>query len=670
MCLTLFTAVSGRAQNAEIFVSPAGSDTAAGTRAAPFRSLERARDEIRKLKPAGKVTIWLRGGVYEQEKPLDLTAADSGTPQNPVAWRGWPGEEVRLVGGKVVTGWQPVTDATVLARLIPEARGKVLQADLKTLGISAYGQVKGGGLELFFDDKPMTLARWPNTGFVKITGLVEPDTLDVRGTKGSTTGKFMYEGDRPRRWAGEKDPWLHGYWFWDWADERQKVESIDNEQHILAVAKPYHSYGYRVGQWFYALNLLAELDTPGEWYLDRDAGLLYFWPPSPVGKGRAIVSVLDTLVRFTNASHVTFEWMIFEAARGTAVTVRDGTRVTIAGCTLRNLGGWAVKIEGGTEHGVAGCDIYQTGDGGIGLGGAALYASGDSGRGRTTLTPAGHFADNNHIHHYSRLNRMYQPAVSLAGVGNRATHNLIHDAPHMAIDFGGNDHLIEFNEIHDVCQESNDAGAIYSGRDWTMRGTVIRHNYLHDISGFESRGCIGVYLDDMFCGTTIYGNIFYRVTNAAFIGGGRDNRVENNLFVDCKPAFHLDARGLNWAKDSAGSTMIPRLNAMPYQSDLWRRRYPELGKILNDEPAAPKGNVVARNVSWGGPWSDVEDMARPYLTAMTDNLTDRDPLFEGKPPQSFRLRPASPAFTLGFKPIPFEKIGLYQDEYRKTLPAR
>ena len=71
-----------------------------------------------------------------------------------------------------------------------------------------------------------------------------------------------------------------------------------------------------------------------------------------------------------------------------------------------------------------------------------------------------------------------RPAVSLQGVGNRATCNLIDNAPHQAISFGGNEHLIEFNEIHSVCFESNDAGAIYSGRDWTMRGTVIRNNLL------------------------------------------------------------------------------------------------------------------------------------------------------------------------------------------------
>ena len=107
--------------------------------------------------------------------------------------------------------------------------------------------------------------------------------------------------------------------------------------------------------------------------------------------------------------------------------------------------------------------------------------------------------------------------------------------------------MIEFNEIHNVCYESNDAGAIYTGRNWTMRGTVIRNNYLHHISGFEGRGCVGVYLDDMFCGTEISGNLFYRVTRAAMIGGGRDCLVKNNLFVDCKPALHIDARALGWA---------------------------------------------------------------------------------------------------------------------------
>ena len=118
-------------------------------------------------------------------------------------------------------------------------------------------------------------------------------------------------------------------------------------------------------------------------------------------------------------------------------------------------------------------------------------------------------------------------------------HNLIDNAPHQAIGFAGNDHLIELNEIHTVCYESNDAGAIYAGRDWTMRGTAIRHNYFHDISGFEGRGCVGVYLDDQFSGTEVFGNLFYKVTRAAMIGGGRDCTIANNIFVDCAQPYTL-----------------------------------------------------------------------------------------------------------------------------------
>ncbi len=639
---------------AEFFVSPQGNDAQAGTKDQPFKTLEATRDAVRKSDRGGEIVVWLRAGVYERPGPFELTAQDSGRSGKPVTYRAYPDEEVRIIGGRQVDDRRPVTDEATLSRLVPEARGKVLQADLKAVGIRDYGQVKSGGLELFFEDKPMTLARWPNEGFVTIAGLVEPDTVNVRGTKGSKTGKFLYEGDRPSRWRQENDVWVHGYWFWDWADERQKVESIDTEKRVITVAPPFHGYGYRIGQWFYGLNILPELDMPGEWYLDREKGVLYFWPPAPIEKGRAVVSVADVLVSLTGVAYVTFEGVIFEAARGTAVVMKDCEHTQIAGCVLRNLGNRAVQIEGGQNNGVAGCDIYGAGGGGIYLRGGE----------RASLTPGGHFADNNHIHHYGRWNRMYTPAISLDGVGNRVTHNLIHDAPHIAVSFGGNDHVMEFNEIHDVCLESNDAGAIYAGRDWTMRGTAIRHNYLHDITGFRGRGCVGVYLDDMFCGTQIYGNVFYRVTRAAFIGGGRDCTVENNIFVDCRPSLHVDARAMGWAKDSVATTMMQRLKAVPYTSPLWRDRYPELVRVLQDEPAAPKGNVVARNVSWGGQWEEVSKEARPYLT-FSDNCVDADPLFQDAPPKAFRLQDNSPAYKIGFKPIPFEKIGLYESEYRR-----
>ena len=78
---------------------------------------------------------------------------------------------------------------------------------------------------------------------------------------------------------------MHGYWFWDWSDQRHKIESIDAEKHLIAVVPPYHGYGYRKGQWYYAFNLLSELDSPGEWYLDRQTGIALLLAAGAAGRG-------------------------------------------------------------------------------------------------------------------------------------------------------------------------------------------------------------------------------------------------------------------------------------------------------------------------------------------------------------------------------------------------
>ena len=673
LSLTMATACSlASAQSVTLHVAQNGDDGNPGTRDKPLATLERARNAVRELKKqpggtaAGGITVDVQAGLYAMDATLELGAEDSGTADAPVIYRAAPGAEVRLSGGRTISGFEPVSDAALLKRLDPSARSSVVVADLKAQGITEYGEPAGGFgyrgppgkfAELFFNDRPMTIARWPNDGFIKVGDLRGGQPKDVRGTKGDKLGKFVCPYDRVERWLDEPDLWLHGWWFWDWADQRQKVASIDPETKVITLADPQHGYGYRKGMWYYAFNALSELDQPGEWCIDRENGLLYFWPPDSVESGRAVLCQVETLVRLKDVSHITLQGFIMENCRTTAVVASGGAGCRFVGCTFRNLSGWAVRISGSTGSGVAGCDIYETGEGGIAL----------SGGDRKTLTPSGLYAENNHIHHFSRWNRILRPGIGMHGVGIRASHNLIHDAPHMAIQFSGNDNIIEHNEIHSVCYESNDAGAIYAGRNWTMRGTVIRYNYLHHISGFEGRGCVGVYLDDMFAGVHIYGNVFYDVTRAAFIGGGRDNIVENNLFVDCKPALHIDSRALGWASGSVqpNGTMHKGLQAVPYQGELWRQRYPKLVNVWEDEPAKPKGNIVARNICWGGHWDEVHSVARE-LTTFTDNVVET-----GRPflDVTFQVRPDHPAWQAGFKRIPFEDIGLLRDEARASWPA-
>ena len=687
----------------KLYVSKTGNDNWSGKlqqpdkekRDGPFATIEKARDVIRMLKatnknPAGNILVEVGSGLYELPGTINLTSTDGGKDSlSQVIYRAEKGAMVRLSGGHSLTKWELVSDKKTLQKFSTEVGNKIYQTDLRRAGISDFGSPAGDGAELFFNDKPMSVSRYPNKGFIKITGLLNEDPIDVRGTKGDKVGKIRYDDQRIALWKNETDPWVHGYWFWDWSEQRHKIAKIDTQKRIIEVVPPYHNFGYRTGQWFYGFNLLSEIDEPGEYYIDRTKGILYFYPPSPIEKGDSYISMNKNCIEMNKVSYLTMQGIIIEGCRESAVNMEDCNHSILKGCTIRNMGGWAVVIKGGTQNGAQGCDIYNAGAGGIRI---------DAGD-RKTLLPAACFADNNYIHHIARLKRVYNPGIDINGAGNRISHNLIAHVPHMAVGFLGNNHLIELNEIDDVCFESNDAGAIYTGRDWTMRGNIIRYNYLHNISGFEGKGCVGIYLDDGFSSADITGNIFNKVTRATMIGGGRDNKITNNIFVNCDPSIYVDARGLGWMKELTNSWIREAndkgtLSGINYNQPPYLTQYPKLATILNNEPAAPNGNIISHNICSGGMWdknpksgkSSIEKRALPYLTIadniisltseVADSLTQStiiaNPQFvnEENPEQGkFQLNTNSPALTYGFMQIPFDKIGLYQNDNRASWPV-
>jgi len=654
-----------------------------GKKDGPFATLERARDAIRALKrtaslPPGGATVFVRGGDYRLKSSLRLTEEDSGTESAPVVYAPYRDEPVRLLGGRILTRWNPVRNQAVLKRLDPEARKHVVACDLAASGISDLGAFRSRGfgrpatpahLELFFQGRRMTVARWPNQEFTKITGIGDavPKDDGHGGKLGGLEQGFQYAGDRPRRWQSTEDVWVHGYWAWDWANSYEQVASIDASNHLVKTLPPYGQYGFRVGQRFYFLNVLEELDEPGEYYLERKTGTLYFWPPAPVKSAEAAVSLLEEpLIDLQDARYVTIRGFTLEYGRSHGIQVSGASGIRILGCTICNLGNYGVVVRGGRGNTVAGCDIYHTGDGGIEL----------SGGDRRTLSSAGHAALNNHIHHIAEWSRTYNPAIRLSGVGQHAANNLIHDGPHTAIQLSGNEHVIELNEIHHVCLETGDVGAFYMGRDFTERGNIVRHNFFHHTDGV-GMGSMGVYLDDCASGTTVFGNVFYKVTRAAFIGGGRNNLVENNIFVDCEPAVQIDGRGLSpqpvW-HNMIYHTMQQLLEDVHYHEPPYRARYPELLQLetyfRDGKGVPPEGNQVRRNIVEGkntrdGSWLKIGWYADPKLVDVTNNLTGEDPHFVNEAGMNFQLRDDSPAYRLGFQRIPFEKIGIQLDANRK-----
>jgi hypothetical protein len=335
-------------------------------------------------------------------------------------------------------------------------------------------------------------------------------------------------------------------------------------------------------------NALSELDAPGEWYLDRKSGILYFWPPEPIRKGDVELSVLPNLVVSRGTSFVQFSRLTFEGARGDALLINGGSGIVLDHVTVRNSGGRAIAA-GGTNHRFSNLDVYDVGEGGV------YVWAGD----RQSLRPANILVESSRIRRFNRQSRTYRPGIQLGGVGNRAVGNVISEGTHNAILIFGNDHLVAFNEIFRVATETGDVGAIYIGRDWTARGTVIRNNFLHDIRGPGLHGSAGVYLDDQASGISVQANLFVRVDKAVFVGGGRDNLIEGNTFVSSSPPIELDARGITWQKELTANPqgeLRKRLNEVPYNRPPYSERYPNLAKILEDEPGVPKYNVIRTNV--------------------------------------------------------------------------
>ena len=149
-------------------------------------------------------------------------------------------------------------------------------------------------IDLYCDGHRQQLARWPNEGFTAAGRAL--GSTDVGDTwihiHGSREGIFEYVDDRIDNWTREKDAFLHGYWYWDWAEESHHIETIDTLRKSISVMKPYHDYGYRDGLRFYGYNLLCELDADGEYYIDREDRLIYWKPCADykAGKSRTAAS--------------------------------------------------------------------------------------------------------------------------------------------------------------------------------------------------------------------------------------------------------------------------------------------------------------------------------------------------------------------------------------------
>ena len=689
----------------QIFVATNGSDTnGTGSIGQPFASPERARDEIRMLKKEGEIykvfQVNLREGTYYRGNTFLLIEQDSGTKDSPVIYSAYKSEKVIIHGGisiPVVKKNSSIAPET-LTRFQAAVHDKIVEIDLQQEGISDYGEMRAVGFsrpfgptwaELFVNGEPYGLARWPNDSTQKMGEVIDGGSVPRDGDLSNRGGAFRFDTDRPLAWQSHQDIWISGYFRRGWAEDVVQLAEIDTTNKIFKT-KQASLYGYQSGHKYsrwYVYNIMEEVDEPGEYYLDRDNSKLYFYPSDEV---RSIeLSMLEKpLVSIKGASNVQFRGIHFECSRGMGIYMERTQNNLITACTFKNLGIVGVcmgkgidpfndlvhegvgeaasdKIgsylqhiysdpvfnrKAGRNNGVVNCTIYNTGAGGIHL----------SGGDRLTLEPGNNYVENCTIHDFNRIEKSYRAGIDISGVGNRISNCELYSAPSMAILIRGNDHLFEYNEIHHVCQEVHDQGALYYGRDPSERGHVVRYNFFHHLNSIHATSA--VYHDDGACGMEVYGNIFYKPGKIpVLIGGGHDNPYTNNIFIDAELGIHVDNRNQGWSKNiiEKGGIYDQRLKMVKYNEPPYSIKYPHLTNYWEDNPALPKRNPVSKNIFY-----KVEKPVRynkDWMPFKDDNwITEENPGFINEEEMNFELKEDAKAFEAipGFKAIPFSKIGV------------
>ncbi len=725
LCLVMLLGVvgfvpDGACAATELYVAIGGSDSWSGRLAepnaeqtdGPLASLAQARDAIRAMKkagglPPGGVTVFVRAGLYELAETLELAAQDSGTEAAPVVYRAYPGEKPVLTGTRRITGFVP-------------HRGRILKADVAAQGLKdCYFR------QLFFDGKRQVLARYPNFdpanpyagGYAYVDGPLPNRYAMYHDQPDDSAEQFRYRARDARTWAHPEQGEVSLFPRYNWMNDIVPIGSVDTESRLIHLARKIRTPGsaaIRPYDRYYVRNLMEELDTAGEWYLDKQTWTLYFRPPEapdsrdpakPIEEAEVRAPALENLVQIGwNAAWITLRGFTMEGCDGSAVSLTGAKDCLVAGNTIHNTGGRlgpaAINICRGYRCGAVGNDIFDVCNTGI-----RLYG-GDNDK----LTPGEHYAENNYLHHIGLLSG-HGHGVSLQGVGLRASHNLIHDTTRSAIFGGGTDCLIEYNHIRHVNLETEDTGGRYGGGCWHIRGTVIRYNLVHDTLGYGRCGdrwvspyySWGIYLDDDQSYTHVYGNIVARTTaGGCHIHAGRNNVVENNIFIDSS------GQQVQYSGHSQDSSVVARhLQAFEKAraNPAYQAKYPGIAETDPKTVWHMAENKTFRNIiCYRGPESALYKFRHHKDNPFEQNEIDHnlvwhfglpisvsgngksmtweewreqgydthsevaDPLFVDADNDDYRLRPESPALKMGFEPIPVDKIGLYEDELRASWP--
>jgi len=714
-----------------IYASPDGNISNSGLKESPL-SFNEAIKKIKTTilsegLPKGGITVYLRGGRYKFDERITLGSEFKGTKESPIVIRNFPGEKVVFDGGKQIgsNGFTYVNSRKEKEKLSAKSRKKVL---VKTITDPALIKKLNSEvvLNLNVDGEIYLPSCFPNSGYAELNynvaqKEVSPPAIPIggsgraglppwqepgkpRGWKGSITeprgAKVGFDKGQEKmagtwkQWANEINAnntrnLLSGFISADWLLESHPIYAADAAAHTIHLSRVV-AYGWfrdkNKRKQFKVYGLLCELDKPGEWHFDTSSNRFYIYPPKNIKNIESIgFSFADGFMDLVGTEYVSIIGLkVLNVGSNYAFHIVEGDHNLIAGCKIRNCTATGIKIEGGRYNGVSGCDLVDLN--------FHVSVSGGS-RSFNEIVPAYNYVENCHI--YQVKFNHEKVGIGLSGVGNIFKNNLVHNSIGQAMMIRGNDHIIEENEFFNIGYEEGDGGAMYAGADLVGYGTTYRYNFFHhliNVPGKVSRA--GIHLDDLQAGAILIGNIFYKsAEKGIFMNGGSGHVIRNNVFLEGALGIYNVASGSkrkyelqeeinenpNHNNKGLKEDYVGRAEQITgpdgWNNEPWITKYPRLALVMNDKGVNgrmwPIRCIVEGNMYYGNsrgdhavwsrfsPESEAKSIIRNEKVISPDYFVDYDKL-----DLRFKNRGSD------IPDIPFDKIGLYLDKYRSSMPDK
>lgn len=635
----------------KIFVSAVGDDSGDGSEEEPLRTLEKAIDVANEMREDSDklIEILLREGTYSVTNTIKIINSQKDDPLLKIS--AYQDEKVTINAGvDIPLSAMSIADSDFTNAIIDKPNaGSVLQYNLKDAQIEDLGEIslrghlisdeKEAQAELSLNGEVQKLAGWPNGEY---TGLIKPTDSNEYGKRtksGIANGcSFQVNYDRPSQWSKPEQAWLSGTIGPNYEFDYYPVSRFDSEEKRVylsrgALEKYYTEPYYRFE------NVPEELDEPGEYYIDRQSGMLYFYPPEDAPKDSVLTITMSTptldvsgkapnsMFRIENSKNIVFENLIFKGGRGSAITGKNNSNIQFINCEINSFGENGIRFDASTDIKISDCKIHDVGQDGI------LFVSCGN---YQTLSPSNIVVSNNDIYNFARLERSYKTGIDFGYrcVGATAANNHIHNGPHAGMIFYGVNNDIYGNEFDNLVTEFSDMDALYcnnSNYPWE-RGNKIHNNYFHDIgkSSMNGRHQINVRAirtDNRGCGLNIYENLFYNIGDGgngngnngigAITAEGTRNRIFNNLFVDCNEAYFntlqykeietaddgtlypdtiINSSGVEVANKINGAKVADLKKQMENYLPVYGKQFPELYNYFYEHPNMSKTNEFKNNM--------------------------------------------------------------------------